>query len=107
VYFYLSNGVEVPLEHLKCGLVHLPADAKGQVFDGRVLTEGLFEVHASRGLKPPHAAYVAVKYRGYWYWIDDRDQTSKQTLELMLELARLNFGRQQGAGPVLTLPAGR
>jgi hypothetical protein len=85
----------------------ISVDAKGEVFDGRVLTRGLFEVHASRGLKPPHTAYVAVKYRGYWYWIDDRDQVSKQTLELMLELARLNFGRQQGAGPVLTLPAGR
>ena len=107
VYRYLANGVEVPPEHLRCGLVRPAVAPDGQVLDGREVTRGLFEVRVADGHKPPPTAYVAVKYRGYWYWIDDRDQTSKQTLELLLELARLNFGRQQGSGPVLTLPAGR
>jgi hypothetical protein len=50
-----------------------------------------------------------VKYRGYWYYIDDADQASKTTLALMIQLSRLDFTRRQrtGGGPFLTLPVGR
>jgi hypothetical protein len=105
--FFLSNGVEVPPEHLNCGLVCPAVDDCGQVFDTREVTRGLFEVQVAQGHKPPDHAYVAVKYRGYWYYIDDRDQASKATLALMLQLIRLDFARQRIGGPVLTLPAGR
>jgi hypothetical protein len=86
VYFYLANGVEVPLEHLNCGLVQPQVDSEGNVFDGRELMRGLFEVHVCKGPKhkPPASAYVAVRYRGYWYYIDDADQASKTTLALMV-----------------------
>jgi hypothetical protein len=61
-----------------------------------------------KGHKPPATAYVAVKSRGYWYYIDDRDQASKATLALVLQLSRLDFGDQKkSAGPILTLPVGR
>jgi hypothetical protein len=99
--FYLANGVEVPAEHLREGLVQLAPD-------GGDFTRGLFEVHVCGGHKPPPAAFVAVKYRGYWYYLDDRDQASKATFALLLEVSRLDFARQPlGRGPVLTLPAGR
>jgi hypothetical protein len=109
VYFYLANGVEVPAQHLKCGLVQPVVDADGNVLDSREITRGLFEVHACEGHKPPPTAYVAVKYRGYWYYLDDRDQQSKATFALLLQLTRLDFGHPLPArsGPVLTLPAGR
>jgi hypothetical protein len=109
VYFYMASGVEVPAEHLNCGLVPLAVDSEGHAFDSRQVTRGLFEVHTAKGLKPPSNAYVAIKYRGYWYYIDDRDQDSKMTLALMLGLTRLDFGKPLSAhvGPVLTLPAGR
>jgi hypothetical protein len=73
----------------------------------RELTRGLFEVHACKGHKPPPTAYVAIKNRGYWYYIDDRDQASKSTLALVLQLSRLDFGTQKATGPILTLPVGR
>ena len=98
VYFYLANGVEVPCEHLQCGLVKPTSNAEGNPMDGRELTRGLFEVHACKGHKPPHTAYVAIKNRGYWYYIDDRDQASKSTLALVLQLSRLDFGTQKAAG---------
>jgi hypothetical protein len=110
VLFYLSNGVEVPAEHLSCGLVYPAVGADGVVFDDREITRGLFEVHVCHGKKPPPTAYVAVKYRGYWYYIDDSDRASKATLMLVLELGRLDFSRRipgASVGPVLTLPAGR
>jgi hypothetical protein len=108
VYYYLANGVEVPPEHVNCGLVSVPVDAEGRPFDAREITRGLFEVRVAKGHKPPPCAYVAVRYRGYWYYIDDRDQASKTAFGLVLQLSRLDFKRQQvGAGPLLTLPAGR
>jgi hypothetical protein len=103
VYFYLANGVEVPDKHLSCGLVGPAAGGAGQE-----LTRGLFEVHVSGSHKSPPTAYVAIKYRGYWFYIDDRDQATKDTFALVLHVSRLDFARQRlGAGPVLTLPAGR
>jgi hypothetical protein len=109
VYLFLAHGVEVPDEHVSCGLACLPADADGRPFDGREMTRGLFEVRAHKGgHKPPPSAYVAVQYRGYWYYIDDRDQESKATFALMLRLSRLDFAHQRvTAGPLLTLPVGR
>jgi hypothetical protein len=108
VLFFLANGVEVPPEHVAAGLVCLPADECGRAADLREVTRGLFEVHVAAGHKPPPEAYVAVKYRGYWYYLDDRDQVSKATFALVLQVGRLDFARQRlGAGPVLTLPAGR
>jgi hypothetical protein len=108
VYLYLAHGVEVPDEHLRCGAACLPEDGDGHVIEPREVTRGLFEVHACKGHKPPPSAYVAVQYRGYWYYIDDRDQASKATFALMLQLSRLDFARQRlGGAPMLTLPVGR
>jgi hypothetical protein len=109
VYFFMANGVEVPPEHISCGLVRPPAGPDGRVIDMREVTAGLFEVHVAGGHKPPASAYVAVPYRGYWYYVDDRDQASKSTLVLMLQLSKLDFRRGQpgGGAPQLTLPVGR
>jgi hypothetical protein len=102
-WFYLANGVAVPAKHLHAGIVGPAAGGAGQE-----LTRGLFEVHVSGGHKPPPTAYVAIKYRGYWFYIDDRDRATKDTFSLVLHLSRLDFARQRiGTGPVLTLPAGR
>jgi hypothetical protein len=102
VFFYLANGVEVPAEHVTAGLVR-PVEGSED------LTRGLFEVHVCKGHKPPLTAFVAVPYRGYWYYVDDRDAPTKETLALILQISRLDFARQRlgSTGPVLTLPAGR
>ena len=109
MYLYLAHGVEVPNEHVSCGVACLPTDAEGRPFDGRELTRGLFEVRACPGgHKPPPNAYVAVRYRGWWYYVDDSDQASKATFALMLRLSRLDFAHQRvTTGPLLTLPVGR
>jgi hypothetical protein len=101
VYLFLANGVEVPPEHIVAGLVCPPSD-------GHEATGGLFAVHTAAGHKPPANAYIAVKYRGWWYYIDDHDAQSKATFGLMLQLSRLDLRRRPpGGGPLLTLPAGR
>jgi hypothetical protein len=105
-YFYMSNGVEVPEEHFRDGLVVPVLGPEGNPMDGREITAGLFEVRSCKGHKPPKSAYVAVKYRGYWFYIDDSDRASKSTLALMMQLSRLDFHRQR-PGLALTLPVGR
>jgi hypothetical protein len=104
--FFLANGVDVPAAHAACGLVRLPADGT----DPAEATAGVFRVHSCPGHahRPPACAYAAVWYRDHWFYIDDRDQESKATLMLMLQLRRLDFQRQQiGTVPALTLPVGR
>ena len=98
----------MPPEHVAAGLASLPLAADGTVFDTTAVTAGLFQVHTWKGHKPPPTAYTAVKYRGYWYYIDDRDQASKTTFALVLQLARIDFATQEPTGgPFLTLPVGR
>jgi hypothetical protein len=102
VLYYLGNGVEVPAEHFCAGVVRPPEGSQD-------LTRGLFEVHVAKGHRPPPTAFVAVPYRGYWYYIDDSDAATKATFALMLQVGRLDFARQHlgTTGPVLTLPVGR
>jgi hypothetical protein len=72
------------------------------------VTRGLFDVRVCKGHKPPASAYIAVKYRGWWYYIDDGDLATKKTFSEILYLSRLDFGsRRVVGGPILTLPVGR
>jgi hypothetical protein len=108
VYYYLANGIEVPPEHIATGVIQPPVAPDGTPVDHRAVTDGLFTVHSCTGHKPPPGAYLAVKYRGYWYYVDDRDQASKITFALVLQLSRLDFATEEGvSGPFLTLPIGR
>jgi hypothetical protein len=38
---------------------------------------------------------VAVKHRGYWFYIDDRNQASKATFALVLSVSWLDFARRR------------
>jgi hypothetical protein len=52
----------------------------------------------------PTDAFVAIEYRKHWFWVDDRDWSSKRTLTTMLFLFTLsNTGAGENA-PVLTIP---
>jgi hypothetical protein len=103
VYVYLANGIEVPPEHVVAGLVCPSSNPDCHEATGR-----LFAVYTATGHKPPPTTYVAVRYRGWWYYIDDQDTQSKATFAMMLQLSRLDLRRRPpGGGPLLTLPAGR
>jgi hypothetical protein len=52
----------------------------------------------------PADAFLAVPYRGYWFWIDDRDMASKRLFSfLMFIFTLVETGGKEGA-PVLTIP---
>ena len=54
----------------------------------------------------PADAFTAVKYRDYWYWVDDRDFRTKRTFAFMMILFSLTeTGGKEGL-PLVTIPAG-
>lgn len=64
----------------------------------------LIRIHSSRDR--PADAFAAVPYRGYWYWIDDRDLPSKRMFSfLMFIFTLVETGGREGA-PIVTIPAG-
>jgi hypothetical protein len=105
VMYLLSKTVAVPEEHLDAGLAQLTRNPDGTPFDWCMVSGDLFRVCVSK--HRPKAAFVSVQYRGYWYYLDDRDATSKATFNMFNELFRLQrIGAAEGQ-PVLTLPLGR
>ncbi len=104
VLFYLSQAIEVPQAHRDQGLVTTTVDAAGEPFEWAWVTGDLLRIH-SRRMSPGRTA-VAVRHRGYWYYVDDADLTSKSTLALLGQLFALQAGSAAGAAPVFTLPVG-
>lgn len=100
VLFFLSHSVEVPPCHLGAGAPDTPG------FDWNIVTQGLFKVHSSAAKERPACAKTAIRYRGHWFYIDDRDRDTKATFALLIELSRLELGVKTGSGPMLTLPLG-
>ena len=55
---------------------------------------------------PPPDAYIALRYRQRWFWIDDRDWPSKAALNAVMTLFSLTeSGVAQSVAPVVTIPA--
>ncbi len=87
---------------LNAGHVHINRDENGERIDWSPVNEDLFAVLSSR--KEPENAFVATRYRGYWYYIDSADIDSRETLTLLSAVFVLLAGGEPGGGPVLTLP---
>lgn len=105
VLFYLSHSVQAPQEHVTSGLVE-PTHIRGtaNLFDWSQVTKSVMAVKSSA--KEPERAYVKVKYRDYWFYIDDADRNSKATFGLLHYLISLQSTAGSGRTPLLTLPAG-
>lgn len=101
VMFYLSQGVNVPCEHQNQGLVTLTFDGDGTVFDWNEMLGDLFTIKSCK--KRPHHAAVAVKYRDYWFYIDERDETTLSTYTLLVELFGIEVRGGGGGGFLYTL----
>ena len=102
--YLLSKTVAVPREHCEKGLVRFTRNPDGSPFDWNLVTGDLFHVCVAK--HRPDSAFVAVRYRDYWYYIPDDDLSSKVTVNLFNELLRLQkIGTIEGQ-PLLSLPLG-
>ncbi len=119
VFYLLSQGVEVPPEHLRQGLVTVTerGDAAPAAWSGgcgpRPWSEGLdwphtvladlFTVRTAR--RRPADAFVAVHHRGHWFYVPDCDLQSKTTFALLVQLFALQSGdpKERASAVVLSL----
>ena len=95
----LEAAVEIPGEHASEGIaIHYPKlGLAGQ------------DIHIHASKHQPERAAVAVKYRGYWFSIDDTDMKTKLFYKIVRSLWSVSIAAStdQRAAPVLTLPVSR
>ncbi len=96
---YLAQAVQVPDLHVTRGMVTHDREVEAVFSD-------LLQVRVAN--KAPAGTALAVKHRGYWFYIDESDLSSKRTMGLLTSLVRLEVrtGGTQNV-PVLTLPVAR
>jgi hypothetical protein len=69
-------------------------------------TSGLSEVVVIQsGAERPSDSFAQVKYRGHWYWVDDRDFLTKRVFTFMTVLFTLSETGQKIQQPILTIRA--
>jgi len=103
VFFLLSHNVDAPLAHKSAGLVTVTRTNRGADFDwGQTLSGKLFHIRQSEDR--PDLAFLAIPYRGRWFYIADNDLESKSTFMLLTQLFRLQAGAAKAITPALTIP---
>ncbi len=95
----IGSYIEVPAQDRDEGRVYMPQRDE----EIEKLFPALLRVRWSE--KPPDEAHVAVKYRGGWFWIDDRDHTSKAAFNFLMLLFSLTETGATQAAPIVTVPA--
>lgn len=94
----LRAAVEVPEAHAAAGLA-VTYPPLGLVGRG-------IRIHSSS--RRPEGQSLAVKYRGYWFWIDETDLDTKDVFRLTRTLWSTSMAdaAKRVTAPVLTLPVG-
>jgi hypothetical protein len=95
VMSFLSRGVDVPEEHRDQGWVVDMGSWEDLV---------PFRVRASK--EKPDSVFVAVRYHGYWFYINLTDHESKRAFGLLIYIFELQAPATSAAAPILALPTG-
>jgi hypothetical protein len=95
----LQAAVEVPPEHAAEGLTikYPPSGLAGR------------DVHIHSSKNEPKNAAIAVKHRGYWFYIDDANMSTKimyRTARMLWSVSIAAAAEQKGT-PLLTIPVSR
>ena len=95
----VASHIEVPAAHVAEG--RTLATLADEVATGGVISS---RIQSSRDM--PADAFVAVQYRGYWFWISDRDFSSKRLFSFLMFLFTLAETGTPTPAPTLTIPTG-
>jgi hypothetical protein len=90
----MAAGVDVPAAHV----------ADGRATPAPPAAEFEASVRVRSSPVEPDDAFVAVPYRGHWFWIEDTDWRSKRAFALVMFLFTLAEGAGTQPAPVLTIP---
>jgi len=94
----LGANVEVPPEHIAERRTYPPIPEP----EGTAQSlPPLIRIHAEKS--QPADAFAAVKYRDYWYWIDDRDFRSKSIFTFLMIIMTLAETGEKVPAPVVTI----
>jgi hypothetical protein len=91
-----ATQVEVPPEHVQEGRT-MPTLGAGDD------SSRMIQIRHSN--ERPENAFTAVKYRDYWFWIDDRDFASKRAFGFLMILFSLTESGAKEGLPLVTIPA--
>jgi len=92
----LATEVNVPPEHV----------TEGRTVPSMFTDDENYLIRINHSREKPKDAFVGVKYRDYWFYIDDRDLKSKQTFTFLMILFSVSeTGGKEGL-PLVTIPAG-
>lgn len=101
---FLAQGVDVPAEHQKAGLVSTLKKDNGMVAHPDEWMQDLIKIRTSK--TPPSRSFVSTRHRGYYYYISDADLESKSTFALLSLLFSLQASSDARQGtPLITIPA--
>jgi hypothetical protein len=95
----LAGDVEVPAQDLAERRV-TPGWESVENADGDAR---MIRIHSSKAR--PTDAFVVVRYRDHWFWIDDRDLRSKRVFAFMMQLFTLADTGDKESLPLITIPA--
>jgi hypothetical protein len=92
----LKASIEIPQDHVNAGLA-IKYPAPGLV--GK-------DLHIYSSEEKPDSTIVAVKHRGYWFYIDDTDMGTKLFYRMIRILWSVSIAASsdQNVAPVLTIP---
>jgi hypothetical protein len=94
----LGFGIDLPAGHITDGRT-----TPGRQQPGEATPTPLARIRS--GPAAPPDSYAAVPYKGYWYWIDDNDITSKRIFTFLLILFSLAETGQGSSAPIVTVPS--
>jgi len=89
----MAGFIDVPAE-----IAHFAAPGH----DVSTVTKRPFRVLSSK--ERPEESFTQVKYKDYWYWIENSDMASKRVFTLMLFITTLTNQAGGQKAPVLTIP---
>lgn len=94
---YLSSGVDIPPEHVESELMPVEGDATADVsFPMRILSSA----------EAPTDAFVAIRYRDAWFYIENADLRSREAFGLVVYLFTMMAPSIEAQAPLVTVPTG-
>ena len=104
--FFLSHNVEPPADHKSRGLVTVVEEREDEEgINWSTVSGSLLKIASAES--PPTEAFVRIRYRGHWFYIDDADLNSKATFNLLTYLLSLQSAGSEGIDAMLTVPVGK
>jgi hypothetical protein len=97
----IATNVDVPPQDIDEGRV---APALADTTEVPSELSHVMWIHTSED--KPADAFISIKYRNCWFWIDDRDPRSRGTLTFLMILFSLAETGGTSSSPLVTIPAG-